>query len=912
MDQTHDTAFDWTQFLDDGPSEPGTTVSPVDSTIQSPTVSRAAAKPTTPSSIPLTSEFATGSSSKSTTTNSSSSSSPSQNKNNGNKSKFPWWLLLLLLFILGGSSSAAMGFNPIYRALKVVGIEGSDGKDGNDGNDGQNGIDGQDGKDGTNGTSTAYSGGTVSGTQGTDGQDGKDGTNGSDGADGADGGDACISGICVSRQSTSPGTQETGNINIDGAVLASSLTTTDNVEIGGTATVAGHSSFGSGNSIDGGSTAFDVLAGTSAHSSILSTDALITDINGATTAYDGIFGVLKLDPSSSTAYTQINGINGGLQIESGNSEDFVNQLNGINGVVIHAGTGTVSGTYGANYVIGNTGGGTITSGTGLNIIPINLSGTITTYKGINIASPVNAGTMTNSYGLYINDQSGPTTSYNLYSAGLTSNNFFQGFVGIGAIAGPLDGQVHIVNDGSGNSFKVSDTGYADTSPFVIDSDGNVGIKDATPSAALDINGTIIVQNANGNHFQHGGNNVVSIYSGLGNGTVRVNSSGVFDFSNSSTSTNTPDAGLARAAAGALKVTDGSSGSGSIQASKFIGISGTTTWLSSDGSNTGLFVTDSANPQTGANRAFHITADSSAIEAFKVSGGAAAQIVAVVKGAASQSANLQEWQNSSGTRLSAVDSSGTFKVLPGQTGVNGLTFYDNNFAIGMSSTDLAITTVSGSSNGISFTNNGVGGTPIMRIRGDGNVGIGESSPGVKLHITSTSDENVLRLQDSDGTCDHNPEAGSETVSCSSDVRLKTDITDAASVLSEINGLKVHDYTIIASGKQTTGVIAQEVLETNPDMVHLGDDGYYKVDQYNVWKLVKGIQELSTNSDNLEKTFTTALEETNGNVTAANEQIASLGLRVDELNQTLETYAQQLADHEQRIQSLEAKVEQLQAN
>ena len=80
-----------------------------------------------------------------------------------------------------------------------------------------------------------------------------------------------------------------------------------------------------------------------------------------------------------------------------------------------------------------------------------------------------------------------------------------------------------------------------------------------------------------------------------------------------------------------------------------------------------------------------------------------------------------------------------------------------------------------------------------------------------------------------------------------------------MLSQINGLQIRDYTIAASGNTATGVIAQELLTTNPDMVHLGEDGYFKVDSYNPWKVLKGIQELSAKQDDIEQRVV-ALEST----------------------------------------------------
>ena len=164
---------------------------------------------------------------------------------------------------------------------------------------------------------------------------------------------------------------------------------------------------------------------------------------------------------------------------------------------------------------------------------------------------------------------------------------------------------------------------------------------------------------------------------------------------------------------------------------------------------------------------------------------------------------------------------------------------------------------------------------------GNVGIGTSAPNNKLDVNGTNgsyagiylnsaipgvnintiyndngaltwgstliDNDVLKLFDSDGTCLHNPESGSETVTCSSDARLKTNIHDAKSVIPDLMKLKVRDYTVIASGNNMTGLIAQETLQTIPELVKNGSDGYLMVSEVNSWKLVKAIQELKQDND-----------------------------------------------------------------
>jgi len=111
--------------------------------------------------------------------------------------------------------------------------------------------------------------------------------------------------------------------------------------------------------------------------------------------------------------------------------------------------------------------------------------------------------------------------------------------------------------------------------------------------------------------------------------------------------------------------------------------------------------------------------------------------------------------------------------------------------------------------------------------------------------------ILRLEDSDGVCDHNPEAGSETVTCSSDGKLKTNIRDSADVLPDLMKLRIRDYTVLSSGNELTGIIAQEVQPIFPEMVSEGPEGYLMVSQPNTWELVKAIQELQTEFESLKR-------------------------------------------------------------
>ena len=142
---------------------------------------------------------------------------------------------------------------------------------------------------------------------------------------------------------------------------------------------------------------------------------------------------------------------------------------------------------------------------------------------------------------------------------------------------------------------------------------------------------------------------------------------------------------------------------------------------------------------------------------------------------------------------------------------------------------------------------------MVIKFNGNVGIGTASPGARLEVENTSLEGsgIFIVQDSDGTCDADPDVGGLTWSCPSDARMKTNIRDARPVLDDLMKLRVKDFAVKASGEEMTGVIAQEVQEIMPELVREGNDGYLMVSEIKHWKLIKAIQELKAENEALEK-------------------------------------------------------------
>lgn len=141
---------------------------------------------------------------------------------------------------------------------------------------------------------------------------------------------------------------------------------------------------------------------------------------------------------------------------------------------------------------------------------------------------------------------------------------------------------------------------------------------------------------------------------------------------------------------------------------------------------------------------------------------------------------------------------------------------------------------------------------LTINSSGDVGISNTTPSYLLHVGSPGASGaVLGLQNSAGTCTHNPSSSSETVSCSSDARLKANIHDASSALAVLKDIQVRDFTIKATHEHAIGVVAQEMLSNHPNMVHEDRYGYYTVDEPNPWLLVKAIQELKISNDDLRK-------------------------------------------------------------
>jgi hypothetical protein len=151
--------------------------------------------------------------------------------------------------------------------------------------------------------------------------------------------------------------------------------------------------------------------------------------------------------------------------------------------------------------------------------------------------------------------------------------------------------------------------------------------------------------------------------------------------------------------------------------------------------------------------------------------------------------------------------------------------------------------------VTMFNNVSGGQ--IRFQPTGRVGIGNTSPAAALHVQGAVDGTLFRLQDTDGTCNGNPESGSVTWTCSSDIKLKTNIRPLISGLDKVMLLKPSSYIVKASGERKVGFIAQDIQKVLPEIVSTVDEeGTLGVAQEGMIPyMVKAIQDLKRENDAL---------------------------------------------------------------
>ncbi|MCX5786845.1 MAG: hypothetical protein NTX59_14275 [Elusimicrobia bacterium] len=260
----------------------------------------------------------------------------------------------------------------------------------------------------------------------------------------------------------------TADLNMQGyrVINVSTITTSGaSVQFTTNVYVGGHAAFGNAATVEVSTAVFmsEIFGNISQDSYVLKAHGKVDNNSGGadTALYGGSFSAATNQEIGNYSFPTLTGVIGNaMQKNAGN----LTNAYGVSGIGSQFG-GTITNAYGGNFKSIAFGAATpaITNAYGVFAgNSVRDSGAyITNSYAIFASIPDSIGHIDNSYGLYIGDQSGFGTikSFNLYSKGAASKNYFEGSVGIGVEAPIAQLQISTVAGFSGNMLVIS-TGNA--------------------------------------------------------------------------------------------------------------------------------------------------------------------------------------------------------------------------------------------------------------------------------------------------------------------------------------------------------------------------------------------------------------------------------------------------------------------
>lgn len=261
--------------------------------------------------------------------------------------------------------------------------------------------------------------------------------------------------------------------------------------------------------------------------------------------------------------------------------------------------------------------------------------------------------------------------------------------------------------------------------------------------------------------------------------------------------------------------------------------------STDGSNTVDTVQMSSTRRVGVSGALDLTFNPESSTSLTDGGGA----TTLTAGNTNIIGALQVYGNSSFRgSLSALDDVN----FAANTQLGGDVFFDQELAHTIKINDSTSAATAGAALSILGANgNGAAGGDVVIASGtgttDGNillnqtagyVGVHNSAPGFNLHVgdgSLVSGTTVARFENAGGTCDVTPNVVG-AVTCTSDIRVKKNISEITDSLEKIGAIKVYSYNLTAEKDDDpvhVGFLAQELETIMPDLVLTDKNGMKSV-------------------------------------------------------------------------------------